>query len=48
MTKALADKRLRAALACATALTFAACSEQPFDVESQINFQMVSSCFSSV
>jgi glucose/arabinose dehydrogenase len=36
MTKALAGKRLRAALACATALTLAACSEQPFDVESQI------------
>ena len=36
MTKALAGKRLHAALACATALTLAACSEQPFDVESQI------------
>src|SRR5256714_15095367 len=36
MTKALTGKRLRAALACATALTLAACSERPFDVASQI------------
>jgi len=37
MTKAPAGKRLRAALACATALTLAACSkETPFDVASQI------------
>jgi glucose/arabinose dehydrogenase len=37
MAKALAGKRVRAALACATALTLAACSEEPpFDVASQI------------
>ena len=37
MTKALAGKRVRAALACAAALTLAACSEEPpFDVASQI------------
>jgi glucose/arabinose dehydrogenase len=32
----LPGKRLRAALACATALTLAACDEQPFDVASEI------------
>jgi glucose/arabinose dehydrogenase len=36
MTKALAGKRLRVALACATALTLAACSEEPFDTASQV------------
>ena len=37
MTKALTGKRLRAALACATVLSLAACSEEPpFDVASQI------------
>src|SRR6476619_5134167 len=37
MTKALAGKRVRAPLACAAALTLAACSEEPpFDVASQI------------
>ena len=37
MTKALAGKRVLAALACAAALTLAACSEEPpFDVASQI------------
>jgi glucose/arabinose dehydrogenase len=37
MIKALAGKRVRAALACVTVLTLAACSEEPpFDVESQI------------
>ena len=36
MTKALAGKHVRAALACAAALTLAACSEEPFDVASQI------------
>src|ERR1700738_3194189 len=36
MTKALAGKHLRVALACATALTLAACSEEPFDTASQV------------
>ena len=36
MTRALNGKRLRAALACAMALPLAVCSDQPFDVASQI------------
>ena len=36
MTEGLAGNRLRMTSACATALTLAACSEQTFDIASQI------------
>src|SRR5262245_43437084 len=36
MTNALAGKRLRLPLACATALSLAACGDEPFDPTSQV------------